>query len=95
MKLYKGCNPWGICMSYSRMLKKVDEFGEIYYELVNKWKNILEHSCQKESFLSTILEVVENAEKEVVLDGLTTVNVADLGLSCAVSPQPPLGEHDL
>ena len=69
------------------MLKKIDEFGENYDEVVNAWKSNLEHSCMTQSVLSTILEVVEEAEKEVVPEGLATVNVADLGLSFAVEPQ--------
>lgn len=86
-QLYKRCNRWGICMSHKRMLKKIDEFGENYDEVVNAWKSNLEHSCMKQSVLSTILEVVDEAEKEVVPEGLATVNVADLGLSFAVEPQ--------
>ena len=69
------------------MLKKIDEFGENYDEVVNAWKANLEHSCMKQSVVSTILEVVEESEKEVVPEGLATVNVADLGLSFAVGPQ--------
>ena len=75
-------------MSHYGMLKKIDAFGENYDEEVNKWKSDLEHSCKKQSVLSTILEVVEDAEKEIVPDGLTTLNVADLDLSFAVQSQP-------
>lgn len=38
-------------------------------------------SCKKESVLSTILEVVEEQESEVIPTGLTTVNISELVLS--------------
>ncbi|XP_078359711.1 uncharacterized protein LOC144644158 [Oculina patagonica] len=78
-------------MSHWRMLKKIDEFGENYDELVNEWKCNLEHSCKKQAVLSTVFEVVEEAESEVVPEGLQT---ADLGLSFATTPQQIMDDID-
>ena len=94
-QLYKRCNRWGICMSHCRMLKKIDEFGEHHDELVNEWKCNLEHSCKKQSVLTAILEVTEELENEIVPDGLTTVNVADLDLSFPVAPQQLMEEINM
>ena len=79
-------------MSQWRMLKTIDEFGENHDELVNEWKCSLEHRCKKESVLTTILEVTEELENEVLSDGLTTVNVVDLDLSFPVAPQQLMEE---
>lgn len=68
-------------MSHWRMLKKIDEFGKDFDKLATEWKSNLEHSCKKKSVLSTITEVVEEAEVEVIPGGLDTINVAGLGLS--------------
>lgn len=75
--------------------KKIDEFGEHHDELVNEWKCSLEHSCKKQSLLTTILEVTEELENEIVPDGLTTVNVADLDLSFPVAPQQLMEERNM
>ena len=80
-------------MSHWRMLKKIDEFGENYDELLNKWKCNREHSCKKQAVLSIVL-VVEDAENDVVPEGLQTVNVTDLGLSLATAPQQLLEDID-
>ena len=48
------------------MLKKIDEFGQNFDELVKEWKRSIEHSCKRESVLASIMEVVEDAEMEVV-----------------------------
>ena len=77
------------------MLKKIDEFGEHHDELVNEQKCSLEHSCKKQSVLTTILEVTEEMENEIVPDGLTTVNVADLDLSFPVAPQQLMEEINM
>lgn len=82
-------------MSHWRMLKKIDEFGKDYDDMVKEWKACLEDSCKKEQVLSTILEVVEDAEQEVVPDGFSTINIANLGLSFPVSPtvsEPSISE---
>ena len=48
------------------MLKKIDEFGQTFDELVKEWKRSTAHSCKRESVLASIREVVEDAEMEVV-----------------------------
>ena len=58
------------------MLKKIDEFGQDFDKLVCEWKSNLEHSCKKEKVLSTINEVVEEAEMEKIPEGMATINVA-------------------
>ena len=63
------------------MLKKIDEFGQDFDKLVCEWKSNLEHSCKKEKVLSTITEVVEEAEMEIIPEGMATINVADIGLT--------------
>ena len=56
-------------MSHLRTILKVTEFGVDFDESVKQWKEHLQHSCRFESVLSTIHDVVETAEKEVVPDG--------------------------
>ena len=73
-------------MSHKRVLNKIDEFGENFDELVKEWRANIEHNCKKQSVLSTIMEVVEEAEMEIVPDGMETVNIADIGLSFTASP---------
>ena len=70
-------------MSHWRMLKKIDEFGQDFDKLVCEWKSNLEDSCKKEKVLSTITEVVEEAEMEIIpwAMGMATINVADIGLT--------------
>ena len=63
------------------MLKKIDEFGQDFDKLVCEWKSNLEHSCKKEKVLSTITEVAEEAEMEIIPEGMATINVADIGLT--------------
>ena len=72
-------------MSHWRVLKKIDEFGQNFDELVKEWKRSIEHSCKRESVLSSIMEVVEDAEMEVVPEGLDTINIADLDLTFPAS----------
>ena len=68
-------------MSHWRILKKIDEFGQDFDKLVCEWKSNLEHSCKKEKVLSTLTEVVEEAEMEIIPGGMATINVADIGLT--------------
>ena len=60
-------------MSHWHMLKKIHEFGQDFDKLVCEWKSNLEHSCKKEKVLSTINEVVEGAEMEIIPEGMATV----------------------
>ena len=57
------------------------KFGQNFDELVKEWKRSIEHSCKRESVLSSMMEVVEDAEMKVVPEGLDTINIADLDLT--------------
>ena len=74
-------------MSHWRTILKVTEFGVDFDKTVKQWKEHLQHSCRFETVLSTIHEVVETAEMEVVPTGFQTVNTSKHNLSFPSMPQ--------
>lgn len=93
LQLYSRSLRSGLCMSHVSTISKVDEMGKSFEKKVLMWKHAIEHDCKVEQMLSAIEEAVQEMT-EVVPEGLDTLDVSSLGISCIENPSNEITNMD-
>ncbi|PFX26463.1 Uncharacterized protein K02A2.6 [Stylophora pistillata] len=89
-------NRWGISVSHSSTLNKLDEMGNSFDATIKMWKHEMERDHVLHEMLSKVEEYVDEqvAINQVLIpDGFQTVNVSDVDISFVKSDTLP--EHPI